>query len=66
MKVFFPILAQPLASDCIGLALLFLVILAWMHHLDALRGHMSARPDGHFPLHDIGHRLHELISPRHQ
>ena len=58
MKVFFPILAQPLASDCIGLALLFVVVLAWMHHFDSL----SSRTDEHRlaqrRLHRIGHRPH--------
>lgn len=58
MKVFFPILAQPLASDCIGLALLFLVILAWMHHLDSLSSRTEEHRLAQHRLHRIGDRFH--------
>jgi hypothetical protein len=59
------ILAQPLAFDCIGLAILFLVILALLHGLSPLRNDTNSRQPSQHHLHDIGHRLHELKSHRH-
>lgn len=65
MNVLSPILAQPLAPDCIGLALLFLVVLALLHGLGPHRNRLAARRSGPHHLYGMGHRLHELISPRH-
>jgi len=65
MSISFAILAQPLAPDCIGLAILFLVILALLHPLDSLRAHLAEpRPIRH-RLHQLRHSLHDLISHRH-
>jgi hypothetical protein len=66
MSVWLPILAQPLAPDYIWFGLLLLIVLALMHGL-ASPGNRTAGVQ-HAPhyLHEAGHRLHELISHRHQ
>jgi hypothetical protein len=56
MSVSFAILAQPLAPDCIGLAVLFLVVLALLHTLNSLRPHRLTQ---------LRRSLHELIFHRH-
>ena len=56
MSILFAILAQPLAPDCIGLAVLFLVVLALLHALNSLRPHRLTQ---------LRHTLHERISHRH-
>ena len=55
-----PILAEPLAPDCIGLAILLFVLLSFLHR----RVPLGIRPTGH--QHDIGRRLHEHMTHRHQ
>jgi len=62
-----PILAEPLAPDCIGLAILFLVVLAFLHGLGPHRNRLGESQHGPGPhhLHGMGHRLHELTSHRH-
>lgn len=54
-----PILAEPLAPDCIGLAILLFVVLAFLHGHTPLRIRLTGSQHG------IGRRLHEHIAHRH-
>ena len=65
MNTSLPILAQPLAPDCIGLAILLFVVLALLHGLGPHRNRLAASRSGSHHLYGMGQRLHELISHRH-
>jgi len=65
MSISFAILAQPLAPDCIGLAVLFLVILALLHTLSSLRAPLAQPRPIRRRLHQVRHRLPHLRSHRH-
>lgn len=65
MNTSLPILAQPLAPDCIWFALLLLVVLASMHRFDAMRSRSAGRQHEYHHLHEIGRRLHGRMSHRH-
>jgi len=60
-----PILAQPLAPDCIGLALLFLVVLSLMQGVGPQRARITGNHHAQHHPNGIGYRLHELTSHRH-
>jgi hypothetical protein len=53
------ILAQPLAPDCIGLGILFLVALAFLHGLSSGRNRLAERQRAWHQPHGWGHRLYE-------
>ena len=65
MVVVFHTLAQPLAPDCIGLAVLLLVVLSLMYGLGSLRNRLAERRPAWHRSHEKRHDLHELISHRH-
>jgi hypothetical protein len=65
MSGLLPILAQPLAPDCIGLAILFLVVLSLMYGLGSLSNRLAERRPAWHRLHERRHGPHELISHRH-
>jgi hypothetical protein len=60
MTVLSPILAQPLVPDCIGLAILFLVILAFLHTLGSLRDRTAGCQHTEHQLHEVGHRMSRI------
>ena len=65
------LLGQPvsLAPDCIGLGILFIVVLTFLHGFNSLgnrtAGSRPARRHAGPHLHEICHNLHELMSHRH-
>lgn len=65
MSVWLHILAQPLAADCMGLAALFLIVLALLHGLGSPGNHTPSPQRIPHHLHEAGHRLHKLMSRRH-
>jgi len=65
MSASFAILAQPLAPDCIGLALLFLIVLAFLHGVSSWENRPIEWRSTWHRLHQVRHGLHELISHRH-
>jgi len=65
MNTSLPILAQPLAPDCIWFALLLLVVLAFIHRVDGLIGRIGGRQHVDHHLREISHWLHERITHRH-
>jgi hypothetical protein len=65
MSVWLPILAQPLAPDCIGLAALFLIALAFLRGLGSVRNRLAeSRPAWHC-LHELHRQPHEPVSHGH-
>ena len=65
MVVVFHTLAQPLAPDCIGLAVLLLVVLSLMYGLGSLRNRLAERRPAWHRLHELRRRPPEPVSHGH-
>jgi len=65
MSVLLPILAQPLAPGYMWLTLLLVAALALIHSLGSLRDRTAGCQHTEHQLHEIAHRLHELMSHSH-
>jgi hypothetical protein len=65
MITLLPILAQPLASDHLWPVLLFLLTLALMASLKTLGNRIAGWQHTRCHLHELSHRLHELITHKH-